>query len=281
MPLVEGVTLRALLTGRYFGNGPPRWRVHCGRQNERRCFSAAEAIVERQKLIRKLQLQRRTDARVGSLTRRLRCCRPMKRCLSAACPVCTRAFQRWFVEVGDSIGKRMARRSEKPRFLSIVPDFGRVQPDELTDFDFERFRLRTLEALRESGIVVKLGALDVSLNHWRGSRDGAYYQFQWELLIAEAPKRSRQRLAALVNASGKVRKPVLQKKKKWPRAALGYCVKSKITRRESFRDTSVVPRGRAPCINTRGRDLLGADLAALMVVFDGEGLHQRLLLWPS
>jgi hypothetical protein len=241
------------------------------------------ADTERLQLIRKLrhQLRRNKDEQIASLIRKLHRCRAMRRCLSSACPVCSRALQRWFVEVGDGIGRGMAQsRSQRPRFLSIVPDFGRVQRDELMNFDIEVFRQRTLEALRQCGITAKLGALDVSLNHWEGNREESYFQFQYWVLIAEASGKSRQRLAAAINASGKVRKPVFQAKRKWPKAALAYGIRSKPTRRESFEDASVTDRNRARCTNTRNRELLGADLAALMVFLDNGGLHQRLLTSP-
>lgn len=272
-----------MLTKRFFGDGPPLWRVHRGRPNERACFSAEEADAQRLTLIRSLARShcRKKDDRVERLIEKLRHCRAEARCLSGACPVCTRALQRWYVEVGAKIGRKMAQTpSQRPRFLSLVPDFGRVQPEQLFDFDIDTFKQRAIEALRRCRISVKLGALDVSLNHWRGDRGGCYYQFQYWALISAVPKQTRDRLAAAANATGEVRKPVLQVKRKWPKAALAYGVKSAFVRREFFYDTSVADRNRAPCINTRARDLLGADLAALTVFLDRRGLHRRLLVSP-
>jgi hypothetical protein len=144
-----------------------------------------------------------------------------------------------------------------PRFISIVPDFGRVEAGALRNFDFKTFRQRTLVALRQSGIAEIHGALDVSLNHWENERQDSYFRFQWWGVIVRATKRLLDLLREAANRSGEVRRPVVQSKRKWPRAALAYGIKGNFKRRVSFLDASVTCRDRARCVNSRDRVLLG------------------------
>jgi hypothetical protein len=123
---------------------------------------------------------------------------------------------------------RMKGSGAPPRFISIVPDFGRVEAGALRDFDFKTFRQRTLVAPRQSGIAEIHGALDVSLNHWENERQDSYFRFQWWGVIARATKRLLDLLREAANRSGEVRRPVVQSKRKWPRAALAYGIKSKV-----------------------------------------------------
>jgi hypothetical protein len=82
------------------------------------------------------------------------------------------------------MGRAMANgRGTRPRFISIVPDFGRVEAGALSDFGIERFRRRIRVALHQSGIAEIDGALDVSLNHWENERQDSYFQFQWRGVI--------------------------------------------------------------------------------------------------
>lgn len=282
MPSVKGMNLRALLDERYFGDGPPDWRVGRGRLWERPCDSAAEADEQRCAVVTKLNYYFNRDRRlpVAILRSKLRNCQVRRRCFSGACPVCIRALQRWFVETGYEIGDAMARMpGGRPRFISIVPDFGRVKRGALCDFDIMRFRQHTAAALRRAGIVAIHGAMDVSLNHWEGEREEGYFQFQWWGVVAEATRLQRNRLEATVNRSGEVRRPIFQTKRSWPRAALAYGVKKLFVRRESFLDRSVACRGRAPCIDTRNRDLLGAEWLELVLFLDSIGISRRLLMF--
>jgi hypothetical protein len=281
MPLVEGVNLRVVLNDVFFGDGPPSWKVGRGKSWERACDSPEDADEQRCAMVRKLDhhFKRDRKLRFAILKSKLRRCRPGRRCFSGACPVCTRALQRWFVAVGHRMGRAMANgRGTPPRFISIVPDFGRVEAAALNDFDIERFGRRIRVALRRSGIAEIHGALDVSLNHWENERQDSYFQFQWWGVIPRATKRSLDLLREAVNRSGEVRRPVFQSKRKWPKAALAYGIKSKFKRRVSFLDASVTCRDRAPCVNSRDRVLLGLDLVELMLFLDLIGLEQRLLM---
>ena len=280
MPVIVGGELLELFGERYYGDGPPFWKVGNGRSWERWCDSAEEADAQRRAVVTKLKCHRKQgkNFRLSGLIGRLSRCYPDAPCESGACPVCERALQRWFVEHGHTTGRTIAMRGGRPRILSIVPDFGRVPRDALRRFDFAQFRRRTAFALRQADVEWFQGAMDVSFNHDIGDRPNGYFQFQWWLLVAEATKASREVLRAQLNRSGEVKRPDYQFKPTWPRSALGYGLKRKFDRRETFWDERVSARGRAPCWNTRDRDLLGPEWVELNLCLNRIGLGSRVLI---
>src|SRR4051794_38631609 len=94
---------------RWYDNSPPHWSE--GR-NKRRCKSAAIASAERQKAIKTLRKHGVGNLEAKEVRKALEACTPKQRCLSGACPECTRALQRWFVESAD----RLLRRHRAGRF---------------------------------------------------------------------------------------------------------------------------------------------------------------------
>jgi hypothetical protein len=281
MPQIEEETLRALLEPRFFGDGPPRWKMGHGRSWERWCDTAEEADVRRNAVITKLGRHFIPGKwlPLAGLRVRLRHCHPEAPCFSGACPVCVRALQRWSVTTGYEVGRTMAGTpGGRPRILSVVPDFGRVQRGGLRKFDFRGFRRKSEFAFRRAGIGFFRGALDVSFNHEKGEREVGYFQFQWWGLVSEVPDRCRASLRAEMNSSGVVTRPEYQFKPSWPRSALAYGVKDSFNRRESIWDESMCRRGRAPCRDTRNRDLLGAEWDEANLFLNRIGLSGRLLI---
>jgi len=187
MPFIEEAKLRDLLTEKFFGDGPPRWIVNRGRPWERWCRSAEDSAGARSATLVKLRshLPSLGTTRMRALIAKLTGCRAGHRCLSGACPECQRAAQRWFVRAGMGIGSDLLRRRIQPRFISIVPAFGRVPSGELDGSNVNELRSRTIATLRSVGIYRFRGALDVSLNHERDDRRSAYFQLHWWGLIGE------------------------------------------------------------------------------------------------
>jgi len=74
----------------FYGDGEPKWDD---------CIASEMAVLQRLATIKRLRLKRFAEAfpRATDLAERMAQCRPRHRCMSAACPECLRAFQRWFV----------------------------------------------------------------------------------------------------------------------------------------------------------------------------------------
>jgi hypothetical protein len=99
--------LFATLTDRNFGHGAPTWHIGRGLSWERPSDTLAEADAQREQLVNKLEWLGKHHMRAVAqqLARKLRRCSASKRCRSGACPVCTRAVQRLWVEVGLEIDR--------------------------------------------------------------------------------------------------------------------------------------------------------------------------------
>jgi hypothetical protein len=100
-------TLSSALRGRHFADGAPTWLIGRGKQWGRPCDSFVVADRQRQQLIVKLQwLSKHHNLHAAQqLARKLRRCGGPNRCMSGACPVCVRALQRLFVEVGIELDR--------------------------------------------------------------------------------------------------------------------------------------------------------------------------------
>src|SRR5208337_4485996 len=91
----------------------------------------------------------------------LESCRDGNRCLSAACPVCSRAFQRWFVSFADSV----VWAKGDWWVVSVVWRDHRFEERKLAaDLLFQPFRHRLHRALRAAGIRQATGGFDISMN---------------------------------------------------------------------------------------------------------------------
>jgi hypothetical protein len=82
-----------------FGDGPPHWLVNRGKPYERPSQTLAQANQQRAEVINNLRWhgKRHGDDAIIGLAEKLLACKPVKPCLSGACPICMRAQQRWLV----------------------------------------------------------------------------------------------------------------------------------------------------------------------------------------
>jgi hypothetical protein len=99
--------LRTPAAQRFYGDGPPHWRL--GRSNVP-AATAAEADAERRKLVKKLRRHGKRNRHVLELANLIASCRPRARCASGACPECMRAAQRLFVAAADDLLRRSSAR---------------------------------------------------------------------------------------------------------------------------------------------------------------------------
>lgn len=86
--------LRGRHSAQWYGNTEPRWTEG---KKQRPCMTPEEAAEERTTLVKLLKKHGRRNPRADHLRKRLEGCKPERRCLSGACPECTRAHQRWWV----------------------------------------------------------------------------------------------------------------------------------------------------------------------------------------
>ena len=258
MTPVTRSSLRDAVTTEYFGDGPPHWIVGAEKLWERPAQTSCQAARVRDEVVRKLDWHRHhlhvRDC--AAIADKLDACRSNRRCFCGACPICLRATQRWFVDRGQRFGAWLnTARGQNIKIFSLVPDFGTVPVGELAEFDWRAFRARSEGALRKSGVDRFLTGVDVSMNHWDGSRDEAVFQFQFWGLVEEPPGPWRERFKETVNRCRSVIRPIYSFEPRSVRASLAYGLKSEFTRRVSYVRESANRDDRGPAQDTRGRKL--------------------------
>jgi hypothetical protein len=110
--------LQARRSGSCYGSGEPRWLE--GRA-KRPSKTISQAEQQRRAAVKLLRRHGKENQRALHLARRLERCRKNKRCLSGACPVCHRAYQRLFVRAARRLLKNDGR---KFRVVSAIPAKG-------------------------------------------------------------------------------------------------------------------------------------------------------------
>jgi hypothetical protein len=110
-------------------------------------------------------------------------CRPNRRCGSAACPKCARAFQRTKVEAQQIIITDLAkvRPSKQLVFVSIIPRGMTYVPGQFSQIDVLKANRWLKDVLDRHGIRrVVLGSVDLGWETRRGTR---YLQLHWHLAM--------------------------------------------------------------------------------------------------
>ena len=135
---------------RFFGDRSARWRE--GRYGNPP-MSASWAAHERRLLVKALRRDGRREAL--ALARLINDCQPSRPCLSGACPICLRAFQRMFVHATRNLYDDHNRDMWAINIVSAKRGirYGRLHGHDL----FLGIRKRLVEALQYLGLPA-LGA---------------------------------------------------------------------------------------------------------------------------
>jgi hypothetical protein len=148
----------------------------------------------------------------------------------------------------------------------------------LRTFDYQAFASRTRHALAAAGIHAYLLALDASFNHVLGSGSPGHYQLHFWGVFFEGTSTRIDVLNSLINASGRVHRPLQISKapisSRSVRPVVAYALKSRFKRRENIVKSRP---GRPRFWDTQERPLLGLPLLELLLFLDRIGLHGRLL----
>jgi hypothetical protein len=273
-----------------FRDGPPTWTINAGKAWQRPSSTARDAKKHCDATVSKLRWHGNhvallagnhtpTSLAALALADKLEACAPPRNpCLSGACPICTRAQQRWFVTETLHVLRPLIRDPNyRPQVLSLVPEFGRIPAGSLDAYDIDAFRGSVREALNSRGINhYKLG-VDISLNQRAGVARPLWQLQCWGFF--HPPKRLwRERLKAHLNPNGGVTRPVKVVKPDSLEAAAAYGLKNTFVRRLSYRKENLDREDRGECWNTRDRILRGDEWVELMLFLDRIGLQRRIML---
>ena len=168
---------------RWYADGEPTWKQ--GRHGKP-AKTSKQARKERRQLVKVLRRHGKGNDSALRLADILESCSKKHRCLSGACPVCSRAFQRWFVSAASSVVSRKKHWYvvsfvwREHRFAE-----GNLDPNTM----FQRLRSHLRVSLKVAGIRQAIGGFDISMNeHQDGKFVPHWRPHAWILDLNEEPK---------------------------------------------------------------------------------------------
>lgn len=241
-----------------FGDGPPRWH------NMPSSAEADDERLVRTRLFRKFKAHR--------LARQLGRCAPKARCLSGACPACTRAAQRHFV----SEAFPLLQPSTEFVTLSLVPNWP-VALGDLSKLPITEFRDDLGEKLARSKIHFCVGGIDFTYNEHRHQKFAPHWSPHiWLLANHQNRRRWEVLLRRVFVRTAAIQRPVKIQEWDGRRGAIGYSLKYQFGRRIS--DVGIRSHSRRACKITTYDRLRSAERFELYSYLHQIGLGARILL---
>ena len=156
---------------------------------------------------------RATNNEIADAYRRLQAkltrCRPRRRCGSAACPKCARAFQRAKVAAEETIIADLsrARPNKYLVFVTIIPRHMTYRPGQFSQIDVLKANRWLKDVLDRHGIRrVIIGSVDLG---WEKRRGQKYLQLHWHLVMwSSNPNGLEDKLKAIFRRAQKYERPV-------------------------------------------------------------------------
>jgi hypothetical protein len=239
----------------WFGDNEPIWHGS---------ISSQEAAQKRLKCIKRLRRFAQVMPAAQSLAERLEVCGPKQRCMSGACPECTRAFQRWFTDATyefawelNSYGHLVAVSLVFSKFRTPLASLG---PDAL---GLRRALARALE--RSSDLAWMIGGLDISLNDdTQKGLDIAWQPQVYGQAFVQDLKAFTSHLKQEFPGTRFVARPVHIREAERTYEAISYAFKCEFVERIAYRSTR----------NSTGREFWSTRKVSLVAID-----HVQLLLW--
>lgn len=269
---------------RLFGNGPPDWLEGV---SKRPCKTAEQADHQREQTLKRFRKYGADDPEAARVANRLNDCRSGDDpCESGACPVCTRAFQRWLAPQMEGLVRQSGLSTDNDELVlvSIIPTRLPGKRSGTTSNPANALG-RISKALKRADISFAVGGLDFSFNEsdaGRGSHGASLREHLsvhgWILARADEVDRGRQSLRDSFPPVGSVKRPVKVYPFDGGLPGLAYAFKGDFTRRVT------IPKlvdGRGQTLkrrNTRARPLRCHQTVRLMLLLDQLGLTARMIL---
>jgi len=186
----------------WYDDGKPTWKQGWHGKPAR---TSGQARKERRQLVKILGRGEENNSALR-LADILESCSKKHRCLSGACPVCARAFQRWFVSTASIV----VAREKHWRVVSFVWSGHRFAEGNLDpDTMFQALRRHIRVSLKTAGIRQAIGGFDISVNeHQDGKFVPHWRPHAWILISTKNPKGLRNHLKTRFPASKRVRRPL-------------------------------------------------------------------------
>lgn len=251
----------------WFGDTGPKWKD---------APTASDALEERVFVIKRQRRFGNDFPNAEELARQLEKCTPDSRCMSAACPECLRAFQRWLAHNVSRIAQLDIDPGLDPVALSLVIPAAQAPPGSLGSISISKMKRKVRQTLVERGDVqwAVLG-LDISLNDATQKGHEIVWQAQFYGFIQVGDEKALAKaLLAAFPSSITVSRPVRIRKYDGSRYATSYAFKTYFVRRISY----WAPNLRYPCWQTRKCALKAREHVELLLMLDDVGFKNRVLL---
>jgi hypothetical protein len=240
--------------------------------------TAEEAEQERFKRIRFLRKFKSQDSRVIAVIKRLQNCELQNRCCSAACPVCSRLFQRWFVRRSKRLISNINNGNQELVAVCIVPRTSMVKPGELNQFSIANMQRRLKSALRVN-IVYAIGGVDFSYNEDQEIEYNPFWcPHGYLITTTDNPERLGAQLRKIFKPPKEIPKPVFVNSFDNTAYRRSYALKMLFSRRIGYRELKVRPDGdNRKCRNTREDGMRSAERIELFMYLNKTGLAERII----
>jgi hypothetical protein len=169
----------------WFGDGKPKWKQG---PTLRPCKSSAVALKEQMAAVKCIKKYGESES-IAEIAARLTGCRPGERCLSGACPECSRALQRMMVaKLRPEMRSLMKFSSyETVCQLTIVP---RALQIDATSPDIYGHCAQLIpcisEALTISDVETVVGGFDIAFNEHQDGAFEPYWQPHAHLIVLKS-----------------------------------------------------------------------------------------------
>jgi hypothetical protein len=255
---------RILSQERFLGDGPPNWSG---------APTAKDAKAARDRSVKRLRRFSPQFPDASHLAETLASCERQCRCMSGACPECSRAFQRWFVsEVERLVGKSDA---DNLQCVSVIFQARRTTPGDLMDVDSTGLK-RSFSATTEktNGVNWIVGGIDLSLNDDRQKRQGLAWQPQIYALAEGNLNTLAKRLREKFGTHEPLSRPVQIKRCDGSAEAVSYAFKTEFVQRIAYK----AELSHRQCWSTRKVSLPPVRHVQAMIWMHRQGLQGRLFL---
>jgi hypothetical protein len=241
--------------------------------------SADDAYTARLQRVRFLEKYIGNDPSLKFFAEQLDACEPRNRCLSGACPECSRLFQRWFVRRSRQyIAKHIDEPGHELVAITIVPSKPIVRPGKLNNFSVSNLQRRLKFALDKNGIGDAIGGIDFSFNEDRDEKFKPHWSPHPYLITTT---KNRPLLLASLKKSFKASKTVLRPVKiptfQNISRRRSYALKMDFECRVGYDETKFIKGKIRECRNTDHQRLRAQERIELFKYLDQIGLAARVI----
>jgi hypothetical protein len=268
--LIRPLLAEILADEGWYDDDPPSWS---------NALTAEQAKASRRGCMKRLRRLGKAWVDADELASLLDACGPANRCMSGACPECSRALQRWLVaNVRKLLDAADRNRAGEPVAVSMVFPDGGADPGKLETLDLVNLRRRLADALNAIGGTHWLVAgLDISFNDDTAKRSGTYWQLQfYGTAVVKDREAFSKGLSTHYLPSRKITRPVQIKASDRSNKAISYGFKTAFVRRVAYWEAAGLKGRRRKCWQTRKVSLRPTEHVELLVWLDKIGMAGRL-----